>query len=267
MVRPILKWAGGKRRIMQHLTPVFPERFENYHEPFCGGLSVYLELHKSLKKNVYVSDVSEPLINMYDVIKTQPERLIRELEKADYANTPDRFAVNRAKFNSVKNVPGIEQAALFLYLNKTCFNGMYRENTRGLFNVPYGSTTATFPDATGILECSKALAGVHLECCGYARAVSRVEPGDFVYMDPPYHDTFTGYTSAGFDESDQRALRDCVDDLTRRGALVVLSNSDTPFVRELYKAYTIHEIPVKRSITCKGGDRDKTFKELAIANF
>lgn len=278
-LKPVIKWAGGKRNIMDTLISHFPSQFENYHEPFLGGASVVMEMSKrGLLKNkqVYVSDLMEPLVNLYQVIKDNVDDLIEELNNNNYKNDKDTFLQKRARFNCIKtNVieNRIECAALFVYLNRTCFNGMYRENSKGEYNVPFGKQSNP-------LICNEVLlrrvhewlnfSNVVLSHCGYETSIDKVREGDFVYMDPPYYGTFTDYNKDSFGEEEQRQLRDYYKLLCEKGCKVALSNSNTDFIKQIYSqipCVKIVEIPVKRMINSKGVDRKNVLTELLIVNY
>lgn len=282
MLKPIVKWAGGKRQIMNELLKHFPNEFRNYFEPFAGGLSVCLELYNNgaLKdKVVFISDIMSPLICTYRVVRDSPIELLAEIQNDKYTITLPNFTVNKQRFNEIKrqlegndtqneNLNEIELAALFLYLNKTCFNGMYRENLKGEYNVPYGKQkNPTIVNTDTINNLSKFLTDVIL-CCGTYNVIQDVvQPNDFVYLDPPYYNTFTGYTKETFGEGEQIELRNFVNTLTSIGCKVAISNSDHPFIRELYAGYTFFPIPVKRVINSKGDERKNVKQELLITNY
>ena len=280
---PLLKWAGGKRQIIHELLSHFPPGFNDYHEPFVGAGSVFMEMvQRSLLdgKGVHLSDRMEPLMNLYRVVRNHPQRFLAELlENPAYANTLEAYTALRARFNALKPllVPteeeGIELAALFVYLNKTGFNGMYRENSKGGFNIPFGrQTNPTLCDPESVMRLCAFLYQdrVALWCGDYSEHEERVKKGDFVYMDPPYHGTFTGYVKEGFGDKEQEELRDCFARLSSRGCLVALSNSNTPYIRELYSGIPgvrILEIPVRRMINSKASARKDVLTELLIVNY
>lgn len=280
-MKPLVKWAGGKRSIMNQILPHFPNEFENYHEPFAGGLSVFAALYNDTRlhgKTCYLSDIMAPLMNVYVTVQTRPEELIAELRDEKYANSADNFALCRERFNALKGSDSlggadeVELAALFLYLNRTCFNGMYRENSRGLFNVPFGrQSNPTVCNDQLIMEAHRVFAGDSPRVTFWSRnfldSESRMLPGDLVYMDPPYHDTFTAYTKSTFGEVEQQQVRAMMDRLTTRGCKVIVSNSDTPFVRDLYRSYRVIDISVKRVINSKASERKTVKSELLIVNY
>jgi DNA adenine methylase len=277
-LKPVMKWAGGKRNIMERLLSYFPSEFKNYHEPFLGGGSVVLEMtNRGLLKNkkVHISDIMEPLMNVYRVIKEDVGNLINEL-KSGYTNDKETFMDKRNRFNEIKrDIPNntVECAALFLYLNRTCFNGIYRENNSGGYNVPFGKQKNP-------LICNEALlrqvgnwlrgGDITLRHCGYEETIGEINEGDFVYMDPPYYGTFTDYNKDAFGERSQEKLRDFYRELCRRGCKVALSNSNHEYIRKIYSDIPnvrFIEIPVKRMINSKGEDRKKVMTEVLIVNY
>ena len=280
MLSPILKWAGGKRQIMKELTKNFPEDFESYFEPFVGAGSVVMELENNGRlhnKRVYIGDIMEPLINVYKTVKTVPMELIQELENQKYLNNKEAFAQLKKRFNELKcqerEQISVEQAALFIYLNKAGFNGMYRENSKGEFNIPFGKQTKfTLCNKDALLALAEFLQKetVEIKCDNYAEIEIRVNKGDFVYMDPPYHNTFSGYNKTSFGENEQQQLMECVQRLTIKGCKVAVSNSDTEFIRNLYKDVPnvrFIEIKVKRLINSRAEERKVEKTELLIVNY
>jgi DNA adenine methylase len=279
-LKPIVKWAGGKRQIMKQITRYFPENYGNYYEPFAGGLSVFMELHNNGKldgKQCCLSDTLQPLMHVYSIVMNSPGDLITELSCVDkYRNDKNCYIQCRKRFNELKVTQdlsfceSIEYAALFLYMNRTCFNGMYRENKKGDNNVPFGrAANPTICDTQGIMKLCDVLkhSSITLSCNDYSTIEDSVQRNDFVYLDPPYHSTFSQYNSANFKEKEHKELKSFIDILTEKGCLVVMSNSNTPFIRELYADYEQIEIPVKRIINCRAEDRNTPVTELLIRNF
>jgi DNA adenine methylase len=283
MLKPLVKWAGGKRQIMDQLLANFPEDFGNYHEPFLGAGSVFMEMcnrGRLFSKNVYLSDIMEPLMNLYSVVKYQPERLLHELCGApadgNYTNDKDSYMSLRNRFNDIKKDVvnnTVEAAALFVYLNKTGFNGMYRENGKGNYNIPFGSQKKpSILVAEHVENLHKFLSQeqVSIGCCSYDATEDRIAPGDFVYMDPPYYNTFTGYNKTEFGEKQQIDLHDLVAKLCTKGCKVALSNSNEQFIRDLYSDIPnvrIVEIEVKRCINSNAAARKNICTELLIVNY
>lgn len=282
-LKPIVKWAGGKRSIMDILTKHFPQphEYNQYHEPFVGGASVVLHLANTgdiHSKHVYISDSMPSLINMYATIQHCPHELIRELQKECYTNTKECFLQARSRFNEIKHTdditaPNIECAALFVYLNKTCFNGMYRENAKGYYNVPFGSQTNPCicnPESILALSAFLTLDTVHISCRSFETCLDSIHPTDFVYFDPPYFNTFTGYTKHPFGTAEQERLKHMVLALTQQGTKVAVSNSNCEFIRTLYSDIPnvqFIEIPVKRVINSDASQRSVHVSELLILNY
>lgn len=282
-LKPIIKWAGGKRQIMSALLQQFPEEFNDYYEPFVGGGSVFMELcNRGIlndSKNVYLSDLMSPLISMYNVIREYCQQLLLELSRDVYMNERERYDEMKKLYNTLKDITEgdaeqcVQLVALFIYLNKTGFNGLYRENLSGKYNVPFGKQkNPTIISETSAKELSEFLKkdNVHIKCASYEHIEETVKSGDFVYLDPPYYSTFTQYTNSRFEKEQQIQLKAFFQVLSDKGCRVALSNSDHPFIRELYlqlPRVRIIEIDVKRVINSKGQDRKIGKKELLIVNY
>lgn len=262
-VKPFVKWVGGKSKISKKILEHFPANFGKYFEPFAGGGAIGLSLNSDIPKSF--SDVNPKLINCYLAVKNDVEDLITELRRLEiYANTPEQYAIVRDSFNQ-GNCDDLQAAAQFIYLNKCCFNGIYRENKSGKFNVPFGKMgNPLICDAATLRSVSKFLQNVDISCNNY-EAISP-KPGDLVYLDPPYFDTFSDYSSQGFSKENHLQLKNFVDRLTRDDVLVVLSNSSTDFIKYLYCDYTQIAIETKYSVSCKNSGR-KTTEEILIKNF
>ncbi len=262
---PFIKWAGGKRSIIDELVRRLPAKFKGYWEPFVGGGALFFELHARFTAAT-LSDSNFALAITYNAVKKTPDALIAKLEEHARKSSEDHFYKVRAQ--QALGDP-IEIAARFIYLNKTCFNGLYRVNKAGEFNVPWGRYSN--PDVVtreNILACSTALQKARIEY----RDFDTIQPqeGDFVYCDPPYHlaTSTTKYTKVDFSEKDQERLRDFALKLHRRGVNVMLSNSDTPFIRGLYAGSTwrLAEVQAPRMINCKPEGRGNV-GELLITNY
>lgn len=280
-VKPVVKWVGGKTQIIEKLMENFPGSFNNYHELFLGGSSVFLELHSRnllLHKTVYLNDLNSSLVNLYNVILYKKSELINELDKDIYSNTRKFYYENRERFNDIKNEDTVENAALFLYLNKTCFNGMYRENNSGKFNVPIGKSKSlpSVSDTSVLLNFNNALNTYSEKLfltsknCFDISLLENFKENDFVYLDPPYDDTFTNYTKYKFDKEVQIKLRDLFVLLCSKKCKVALSNSDTEFIRKIYSHLPnikIITINVKRLVNSKSQDRKIVKTELLIVNY
>ncbi len=270
---PFIKWAGGKRHLLRYLLPVIPLDISNYYEPFLGGGALFFALcSQNMRFRGFLSDLNPELINTYNVVRTAPEELIRHLAKLQerFNNIAHRnelyYVVRKSKPDSM-----VESAARFIFLNKTCYNGLYRVNKQGGFNVPFGrQNNARIFDASNIQIVSKALrdANAHPKALDYRKATENCAKDDLVYLDPPYHpgsDTsnFTDYTTAGFSEENQEELARLFRELVDRSCFVLLTNSDTPRIRKLYSPYYKQSIPVSRPISCIGSKR-KGFKEMIV---
>ena len=282
-MRPVgafLKWAGGKARLAhQILERVDDEslKIKRYHEPFVGGGAVFFALRdKGLLKAASLSDGNEALIEAYQVVRDHPEKLSRHLR--DHAREYDsRENLARAKYyykvrDESRPRSAAGRAARLIFLNKTCFNGLYRVNNRGEFNVPHGRhPNPRILDTEGLREASGALQGTQIESMDFEEACANAESGDFVYLDPPYQplsatSAFTKYTSGDFGPTDQERLRDAFDDLTVRGVHALLSNSEHADIRELYEGYSFEEVSMGRNINSKASERS-AITELLISNF
>ena len=270
-MKPFLKWAGGKRKLVPVILKEFPDSFLNYHEVFVGAGALFLSCH--LKK-VFINDKNPELINCYRFIKNNVDDLIKELEK--YQNTKEFFLEIRGldRLDEYKDLSEVKKAARFIFLNKTCFNGLYRVNKNGYFNVPFGDyKNPCIVDKENLIEIHKYLNenNVCISNKDFEEYLKDVNPGDFVYLDPPYDpltktSDFTSYDKDGFSKDDQERLKKCLDLLTKNDIKWILSNSCTDFIKELYKDYTIIEITANRSISCNGEKRGKV-KEVLVKNF
>lgn len=259
LVKPFIKWVGGKTKLSKVILQEFPEEYNNYHELFVGGGSVFLKLKD---KKISISDTNNTLINTYKIIKESPLELINELSKDIYVNTKEAYLKNRDNFNK-DNVDMLKKCALFIYLNKCCFNGLYRENQLGKFNVPFGKmNNPIICNSELILNLNKFLKDVTITTCSFEDA-KNIQEGDLVYLDPPYHKTFSNYTKDLFGEKEHIKLKEFVDNLTKKNIKVLLSNSHTEFIRNLYSSYNIISLDIIYSV---GKNKDNS-KELLIKNY
>jgi len=262
--KPVLKWAGGKSGILTDLLLHFPDRFDRYVEPFLGGGAVFLSLKVGTK--AIISDSNLDLINLYKVIRDKPKGLMTILDSwADLYSEAFYFSLRTARPESKVN-----QAARLLYLNKTCFNGLYRENSKGEFNVPFGKRVRcpTLYDRENLLRASDRLKDAEIMDSDFEAVINRSTTGDLVYCDPPYQplsttSSFQGYTPQGFPLSFQERLRDCCVRAANRGATVIISSSDSESVKTLFTAHKISEVFARRKINSKGDKRGK-ISELLI---
>ena len=271
-VKPFVKWAGGKGQLLPQYKFFFPRSFNGYIEPFVGGGAVFFYLFSNKRlvfdKEKTLIDSNPELINCYEVIKNKVEDLIATLRNGKYVN--EKIVYYKIRAEKPKNV--IERAARIMYLNKTCYNGLYRVNSKGEFNVPFGGyKNPTICNLKNLKLISKTLKGVRLLCNDFATCLNFAKDGDFIYLDPPYQplsktSAFTSYTSNSFSEKDQKRLSKVFMELDRKGCKVMLSNSDTPLIKKLYKNYRIKTVYAKRAINSKASGRGK-IPELIVINF
>ncbi|HYU15335.1 MAG TPA: DNA adenine methylase [Candidatus Acidoferrum sp.] len=264
---PIVKWAGGKSRLLDELCSRAPERYRRYFEPFVGGAALYFRLRP---RWAVLGDSNPDLINMYRCVAWNVEAVIRRLTRHREAHGEDHYYAVRERWNRPGGLSAdVDRAAAFIYLNKTCYNGLWRVNSRGEFNVPLGryEDPAIF-DRLQMGAASRLLQRAELRAGHFADAVAGAGAGDFVYFDPPYHPLsvtahFTSYTSSSFGADDQRELARVARELVRRGCSVLVSNSDTEFVRELYRGFAIDVVDCGRAINSKASARGPQ-RELLI---
>ncbi|MHB8360471.1 MAG: DNA adenine methylase [Thermoplasmataceae archaeon] len=271
MLKPILKWAGGKRQLLPVILNLIPPKFNAYHEPFFGGGALFFELsERSLINTSFISDLNQDLIELYSYIKNSPELVIESIKNLGYHNEKESYYNARNEFNTTSD--SLKKASLLLYLNRHCFNGLYRVNSSGGFNVPFGKyNNPHLPEEDIIYELSKALQGTSIRCIDFEKAMLDVQENDLVYLDPPYHplsDTsfFTSYNASGFGEEEQKRLFSTFKAIDSRGALIILSNSDSPFIRELYSEFNVKNVEAFRYINSDKTGRKGT-SELIISNF
>ena len=266
---PIVKWAGGKTRLLDELCARTPDGYRRYFEPFVGGGALYFRLHP---RSAVLSDSNPDLVNMYRCVAGHVEAVIDRLGRHRAAHDADYYYAMRERWNAPGGMDAdVERAAAFIYLNKTCYNGLWRVNSRGKFNVPIGRyDEPTIFDAGHLRTASRLLSRARLTTAHFADAVKDARAGDFVYFDPPYHpisDTanFTSYTSSCFGPDDQRELAEIARRLHRRGCTVLVSNSDAAFVRELYRGsdFRIDVVDCARAINSKASARGPQ-RELLI---
>ncbi len=272
LVGPVVKWVGGKRQLLDQIVPLLPKRFSSYCEPFLGGGAVLFYIQPS---KAIVNDLNADLITVYEVIRDHVEDLIESLNR--HENTSTYFYairdIDRDK-KAYEAMTKIEIASRLIYLNKTCFNGLFRVNSSGEFNSPFGyyknPNIVNEPVLRAVSKYFNAN-NVTLYCKDFAEVLRLVTKGSFVYLDPPYDpvsDTasFTGYNKGGFDRNEQIRLKQCCDDLTQRGIKFLLSNSATDFIKELYQDYSITIVKAKRAINANGSKRG-SIEEVLIRNY
>lgn len=274
--KPFVKWVGGKRQLLKqfrNLNLYPPHDFNpvknTYFEPFVGGGAVFLDL---LPKHAVLSDLNSELIITYKVIKDDVNKLIKLLKT--YRYNKEFFLKIRSQ--KTLKLSDIQIATRFIYLNRSCFNGLYRVNSKGEFNVPFGKyNNPLICDEENLKKISKSLKNVKIYNEDYKNVLKRAKKGDFIYFDPPYYpvnrtSNFTAYTKEGFFEKEQEELRNVFVELHKRGCFVMLSNSDTSFINKLYskldKKIKVHKIDASRNINAKASGRGK-IKEILIINY
>lgn len=269
---PVVKWVGGKRQLLPQILPLIPKRMTAYCEPFLGGGAVLFALQP---KRALVNDLNQDLITVYRVIKEDADALIEHLSR--HENTPEYFYrirdLDRDK-EAYAALSDVEKASRLLYLNKTCYNGLFRVNASGAFNSPYGHYRR--PNIVN----EQTIRGVsrYFNSCDitffsgdFASVLEQVPKGGFVYLDPPYDpvsDTasFTGYNRGGFGREEQMRLKECCDALTARGVKFLLSNSATPFIRELYGSYRVSIVQARRAVNSVASRRG-AIEEVLVRNY
>ncbi len=263
---PFVKWVGGKRNLLQDILQLIPKDFGTYYEPFIGGGALFFSLYDRIKKAV-LSDNNIELVLAYKVIQKDPEKLIERLKEHAEKNSEKYFY----EIRNQQLEDSIEIAARFIYLNKTCYNGLYRVNKKGQFNVPVGSNdNPNIVQEENMWACHKALKNATITFSDFELITP--QRGDFVYFDPPYHPTselsFTKYTKESFSEKDQERLRDFIVRLTRKKVNIMLSNSKTKFIEELYSGKSFFKMVVSapRYVNCKPDGRGDV-EELLITNY
>lgn len=251
-LRPFIKWAGGKTRLLRRLLPHAPNDFCRYHEPFVGGGAMFFALRPRIASGAYLSDLNPDLINAWRTLRDDAQALYQALNRFKALDSKQYYYEQRQR----DPVDSIERAARFFYLNQTAWNGLWRVNRRGQFNVPWGQRAFRGFSSSQLGRYSAALQDAEIEILDFRDALSRPEAGDFVYLDPPYlplSDTskFYFYTEQRFRESDLRDLATCCDELSQRGITWVLSNRDTPLVRDLFKGAKILSLTTRRSVAAQ----------------
>jgi DNA adenine methylase len=274
LVVPVVKWVGGKRQIIDEIIKYVPDSFSTYYEPFLGGGAVLFELQP---KKAVVNDVNEELMNIYEVIKDNVDELIEGLKRHKIKNDKAYFYEireldrDREQYNLLTPV---ERASRIIYLNKTCYNGLFRVNKSGEFNAPFGNyKNPNIVNETTLRAVSAYFnkAKIRFTCQDFEDALKWSRKGAFVYLDPPYDPvsetaSFTGYDKGGFDRNEQIRLKKTCDKLNKKGIKFLLSNSATDFIMDLYQDYKIEVIQAKRAINSKA-DRRGNVDEVLVMNF
>ena len=272
--KPFVKWAGGKRQILDKLIKYVPEDFNTYYEPFVGGGALFFELSP---KNAVINDSNEELINVYRCIKDEEKltKMCNELNHHEANHSEEYYYkirnIDRDK-NKFNRLSDYKRAARTIYLNKACFNGLYRVNSKGEFNVPFGKKLKvnTYEGQNiGIIHAYLNFNNIKILSIDFEEAVKDAKEGDFIYFDPPYDSdtsTFNSYTEDGFSKDEQIRLSNVFKNLSDRGCFVMLSNHNTVLINELYKDFYIHKITAKRNINSNGKKRGKV-EEVIITNY
>ncbi|MGV4530378.1 DNA adenine methylase [Ornithobacterium rhinotracheale] len=273
LVAPFLKWVGGKRQLANQIVEMLPSNYRelNYVEPFIGGGAILFHLQP---KNAIINDLNEELINVYNVIKNNLDALISDLKK--HENSSDYFYEIRSldRNENFKNLSEVERASRVIYLNKTCYNGLYRVNNAGEFNSPYGKYKKPNIVNEPVLKAVSKylnLNNISIYNKDYSKVLNEIPENSFVYLDPPYHpisdsSNFTGYIKGGWDVFDQIKLKDICEELDARGIKFLLSNSSADLIKELYAHYDICKVKANRAVNSNASRRGEV-EELLIKNY
>ena len=270
--KPFIQWVGGKREMIPQYEKYLPKKYNNYFEPFFGGGAMFFYLQPN---NATISDNNEELIRTYEGVRDNPEEVIKILKELKARHSKDLYGKIRnldREHNLFQKFNNAEVSARMIYLNQTCFNGLYRVNQKGQFNVPIGSSlNRLICDEHTIRSASKILKNVDLKIADFESSVKNAKKGDFIYLDPPYYPVsvysdFTRYTKEKFYKEDQIRLKEQIDRLTKIGCQVMISNSDCEFIRELYKDFNLYKVYSTRNLNCKKDARGKV-SELLITNY
>ena len=272
-LQPFTKWTGGKRQLLPIIKSLMPDNYNNYFEPFIGGGALFFDLSPD---KAVINDFNNELINCYQQIKKYPQKLIELLAKHQENNSKEYYLELRSadRDNRIDKMTNVERAARIMYMLRVDFNGLYRVNSKNQFNVPYGRyKNPKIVDSDLSLSISQYLNSNNIKILtgDFEKAVQDVVAGDFVYFDPPYiplseTSAFTSYTHEGFTYEDQVRLRDCFKKLDEKGAFVMLSNSSSPLVEELYKDFNIHKVEANRTNGAKTSSRGK-ISEIIVTNY
>ena len=273
IVAPFVKWAGGKRQLLPQIRERMPQHYNRYFEPFVGGGAVLFDLQP---EHALINDINKALINAYKIICENPEEFLRAVKQLDnemQQNGKEYYYAKREDYNDklMRAEYDVELAALFVFINKHCFNGLYRVNGKGLFNVPYNQSKCASVDEKLIMDISQVLQGVTILDGNFEDACADAQQGDFIFLDSPYAPlnpaSFESYTKEGFDMESHRRLARLYDDLTAKGCFCMLTNHNTEFINTLYgnKGYKIDVVSVKRLINSDASNR--VGEEVIIYNY
>lgn len=261
-VKPVLRWAGSKKRLLNRLMAKAPEKFERYVEPFCGSIVLHLALHPP---KAYVGDINAELINFYNSLKLQPVEVANRLHRMP--RTKEYYYEVRGR--DASDMSELERAVRFFYLNRHCFNGVYRTNKRGEFNVPFGSKLAGLPTVEEVLVFSERIKDTSFVASDFQGVVEKTVRGDFLYLDPPYAGGGKDrgeYGVGSFKEIDIERLRVAMEEASQRGVNILLSYADTPMIRNCFSSWKIESFEVGRSVSGFARGRKKV-TELLISNY
>jgi DNA adenine methylase len=263
--RPFIKWAGGKTQLLTELLARVPDSYNVYFEPFIGGGALYFALSPD---EAVIADINDDLVNAYVVVRDNPNELIEALSK--YKNEKEYFYEIRSQ--KQEDLSPVERAARLIYLNRTCFNGLYRVNKSDQFNVPFaGYKNPNITQIDKILADSKILQNTDVYHAGFDEVLKKASSGDFIYLDPPYfpksvYSDFKRYNKEQFHKEDHERLAELYNELSDRGCKVMLSNSDTPFTRDLYKKWRVDTVYAKRMINSDASKRGEV-TEIIVTNY
>jgi DNA adenine methylase len=270
---PIVKWVGGKGGLLPQLAPLLPPGVElmRHVEPFVGGGAVFFGLRP---ERALLCDVNPALVDTYAAVRDEVDAVIDQLRALAREHVRDERAYYRVRerYNRSQKLRSAQRAAMFVYLNKTCFNGLHRVNRRGEFNVPAGRyDKPRILNEEALRAASLELSRAELSCSGFERLLTAARPGDFVYLDPPYEPvsataSFTAYSQEGFGREDQLRLRDVFAVLDRRGCKLMLSNSDVPFIRDLYRRWNVSHVSAGRAVNSDPSRRGPV-QEVVVRNY
>lgn len=267
---PFVKWVGGKGRLLAQLLPLLPPGADRMRhvEPFAGGAAMFFARRP---KRALLCDVNPALVHTYTMVRDRVDEVAAHLAEHASDHDAEHYYRVRDRYNRASE-DGPARAAMFIYLNKTCFNGLHRVNKKGQFNVPAGRyTNPRILDEEGLRAASAQLAGADIRCQGFETLLASARPGDFVYFDPPYEPVsrtanFTSYAQDGFSQDDQARLAQVFAELTRRGCRCMLSNSDVPFIRELYREFRVDTVAAPRAVSCDAKGRGLV-SEVVVRNY
>ena len=268
---PFVKWAGGKGRLLSQLRPLLPPGVDHMRhvEPFVGGGALFFSRRP---ERALLTDINPALVGTYTAIRDDVHGVIESLRRLAARHSKESYYRVRERYNRSPQISTSRRAAMFIYLNKTCFNGLHRVNRKGEFNVPAGSyKNPRIVNEEALEAASDALRGATLRCTSFETLLENAKPGDFVYFDPPYEPvsataSFTSYAQDGFSQEDQARLRDVYKALDRRGCKLMLSNSDVPFIRKLYRDFQVDTVAAPRAINCNAKKRGKV-SEVVVRNY